>query len=336
MSERLTRALWIEGEAIEMDWTNEIAGCNAMCSDRALSVENRRDCGPRRLGLRAWKCIIGLAGMLLIASAGASPVGPAVPTVVCIDPGHPSEVGSGTSGRGISEISAAWMVALRLRTLLQSQGLRVVLTKTSERQFVKNRDRALIANLAHADYMVRLHCDANAGSGIASYAPDRQGVSGGRRGPSADVIRESQRMARLFHHSMVAALGGSIADRGLHSDMSTKVGASQGALTGSIYSEVPVVLIEMCVLTNRSDEAFIQSERGQAKLAQALDRGILAALGATAPRPDSPFPAAPYAPAPRPSAPRRSAARPGARRRAEHSAAGKGPASSWAPPPPPR
>jgi N-acetylmuramoyl-L-alanine amidase len=48
------------------------------------------------------------------------------------------------------------------------------------------------------------------------------------------------------------------------------VGARQGALTGSIFSQVPVVLIEMAVLTNPQDEAWIEKRENQLLYAQAI------------------------------------------------------------------
>lgn len=198
--------------------------------------------------------------------------------VVCIDPGHPSEVGRGTQGRHITEIQAAWIVAQKLRATLIQRGFTVVMTKTSEYEFVRNRARAETANDAHADYMIRLHCDADAGTGIATYAPDRQGVSDGRRGPSQSVIASSQSMAKVFHRVMIASLHGTLKDRGLLPDTSTAVGGKQGALTGSIYSKVPVVLVEMCVLTNPKDEQFILQPQNQQLLANAMANGIQAAL----------------------------------------------------------
>ena len=198
--------------------------------------------------------------------------------VICLDPGHPSEVGRGTSGRHITEIQAVWKVALKLRSMLQQQGIKVVVTKQSEEQFVRNEERAHIANQAHAALMVRLHCDSDAGSGVATYAPTRQGRNNGKIGPELSVIADSRRMAQIFHPAMIQSLSGSLPDRGLKSDTATQVGGKQGALTGSIYSQVPVLLVEMCVLTNPRDEAFIDSEEGQQRMAQAIADGVTAAL----------------------------------------------------------
>ena len=200
--------------------------------------------------------------------------------VICIDPGHPSEVGVGTQGKRLTELHANWTVALRLRDLLRKDGYRVVMTKASEGEFVRNRRRAEIANGAGADLMVRLHCDGSPRPGFAVYYPDRQGTSGGRTGPTAAVLARTAPLARRFHAALAAGLKGSLVDQGLMSDVRTAVGGRQGALTGSIFSEVPVVLVEMATITLRHDEAFMASEKGQARMAAALADGVRAAVGA--------------------------------------------------------
>jgi N-acetylmuramoyl-L-alanine amidase len=61
-------------------------------------------------------------------------------------------------------------------------------------------------------------------------------------------------------------------------DLATAIGAKQGALTGSIYSQIPVLLVELCVLTNPKDEAFILSSKGRRSLAGALAKAAIAAV----------------------------------------------------------
>ena len=203
---------------------------------------------------------------------------PLAPKVVCIDPGHPSEVGVGTRGKRLTELHAAWTVAVRLRDLLVKDGYRVVMTKSTEKEYVRNRHRAEIANAARADLMVRLHCDASPRVGFAVYYPDRQGTAEGRTGPAVDVIRRTAPLARRFHDALAAGLRGGLTDQGLLSDTKTAVGGKQGALTGSIFSEVPVVLVEMATITLRHDEAFMLSEGGQRRMAESLEAGVAAAL----------------------------------------------------------
>ena len=212
--------------------------------------------------------------MLLIAAA----VGFALAqTTICVDPGHPSEVGVGTQGRRITELHADWVVAGKLRAILQRDGYRVVLTKSSEKEKVLNRRRAEIANGAHAALFLRLHCDAGTAPGFAVYYPAGQGRVGNAAGPSREVLAASLAAARRFYPAMVAALKGKMATRGLHTEMATKIGGRQGALTGSIYSKVPVLLVEMAVLQNAHDDAYIASPEGQEQMAQALAAGVEAA-----------------------------------------------------------
>lgn len=205
---------------------------------------------------------------------------PQMRLVLCIDPGHPSENGSGTRGRHITELDAAWAVSKRLQALLEQRGIQVVLTKNHAHQRVTNRERANMANRVGAALMLRIHCDDGQESGFATYYPGRQGTVNGFRGPSADVIRRSKEGAIAFHPAVIHALAGAVADRGLKTDLQTKFGRRQGALTGSIFSRVPVILVEMAVLQNAHDDRFISSERGQQRMAEALASGAIAAMKA--------------------------------------------------------
>lgn len=199
------------------------------------------------------------------------------PTVV-IDPGHPSEVGVGTQGRRVSELQVAWDVAKELRQVLEERGYRVVMTKSALRERVTNRRRAEIANAARASLMVRLHCDASSGRGFSVYYPDRQGTVDGVTGPSKRVLAKTAPLARRFYAAMAKELEGKLPSEGLRTDRQTAVGGRQGALTGSIYSRVPSVLVEMVVLTNPKDEAFILSRSGRRSMVRALAGGVDAAL----------------------------------------------------------
>lgn len=197
---------------------------------------------------------------------------------VCIDPGHPSEVGEGTRGKSVSEIHVAWVVAKRLQGELTKRGIRVVMTKTSERQFVRNMDRSKIANACHADLFLRLHCDSASGSGFTTYFPDRQGTVNGHRGPDQALLERIGPIAKRFQRTLATDLKGFLKDNGLKSDLDTAVGSRQGALTGSIYAKTPVVLVEMCVLTNPKDEAKVTTAEGQSRLARALADAAVRAI----------------------------------------------------------
>lgn len=197
---------------------------------------------------------------------------------ICVDPGHPSEVGIGTQGKHISEVHAVWLVARKLQAELVKRGFNVVLTKSAERQKVTNKRRAEIANAANADLFLRLHCDAGSKPGFATYYPGASGRVKGVTGPSNTVLARSKQAGRLFHPVVARSLAGFVSDRGLHTEMGTAIGAKQGALTGSIYSKVPVLLVELAVLQNKHDDEFIATDQGQSIYAAALANGVEAVL----------------------------------------------------------
>jgi len=197
------------------------------------------------------------------------------PTILCIDPGHPSEVNDAlTVQNGTTENHCNWVVALKLRPLLERAGCRVVMTKRAEREKVTNRRRAEIANASGAALMIRLHCDTGRGSGFCVYYPDAAGRHEGVAGPPAAVRRESRRAALALRAALAEGLKGDLRDNGAKTDRSTAVGGRYGALIGSIHARVPAVTVEMVFLSSKADAAFIKSEAGQQKLARALADGI--------------------------------------------------------------
>jgi N-acetylmuramoyl-L-alanine amidase len=214
------------------------------------------------------------AALLIAAACGPARQSP-TSTVIAIDPGHPSETSSGAEVQnGTTEVHIAWEVAQKLRDSLRARGYSVVMTKSSEMQMVRNVERAEIGNRAGAALMVRLHCDASSDSGYALYYPDRQGTAEGRTGPSADVMRRSAAAAESLHAGMAPLLAGLLKNGGVRGDSKTLVGSRQGALTGSIFSDIPVVLIEMVTLSNAHDASFIKSDDGRTLMARAIADGV--------------------------------------------------------------
>jgi hypothetical protein len=111
---------------------------------------------------------------------------------------------------------------------------------------VRNAERAHIANDGGAALMVRLHCDVGSGTGFTLYFPDRQGTAEGRTGPTRAVMERSRRAALVLDSAMAAELAPRyLRDGGVLGDSRTAIGSRQGALTGSIFSRVPVVTVEM-------------------------------------------------------------------------------------------
>lgn len=201
---------------------------------------------------------------------------------VCIDPGHPSENSDGRELlNGLREVEVVWAVAQQLQKLLEENGYAVVLTKTSLGELVTNKRRAEIANEAAADLMLRLHADSEGPSGFTIYHPRKRGKTKGFEGPSPAVIEASGRVAKAFHRAVAAELGGQLKDNGVKGDEQTFIGGKQGALTGSIYSEVPALLVEICNLAKPQDAKWITEPANQRALARALLAGVTAVANST-------------------------------------------------------
>lgn len=226
-------------------------------------------------------CMIMIILMFSVLAPGYSAVKtlPLEGKVICIDPGHPSEVSAGSGKQnGTTEVLMNWEVALKLKkTLEEKYGATVVMTKSKIDEKVTNKRRAEIANEANADVEIRLHCDSETSGkkrGIAVFYPDKQGtVKNGTKGPSKGVIKESGLLAQAIGKEF-DLIKKELPSNGVKTDADTYIGSQQGALTGSIYSKVPVALVEMVFLSNAKDAQFIKKSINQQKLADVFAKGI--------------------------------------------------------------
>jgi len=216
---------------------------------------------------------------LLVAALLLAIAPPISAQVVCLDPGHPSEISAGAVVGRLSENHLDWVIANQVRKNLESEGVTVVLTKQREDQVVTNRQRAERANRAHALLFVRLHCDVGSGHGFTWYYPDHAGTKDGVTGPPSSICEQSRKLAETMNEVMIPLLAGALAGNPIKTDAATHVGSTQGGvLTGSIFARVPTALIEMCYLNRKQDARYIASQQGQSNMAKALAAGIMAYL----------------------------------------------------------
>ncbi len=200
--------------------------------------------------------------------------------LVCIDPGHPSENGAGTKGKSVTEVELVWDLSLKTKEFLRRSGVKVVLTKSKESEKVTNKERATIANESGAQLLLRVHADAGKHSGFGTFYPDKSAKVGGVYGSSQKVLSGSAVAAKAFHREVIDQLKDFLKDAGLKTDRATAIGSKQGALTGSVFSKIPVILVETCVLSNPVDEAKVATREGRLKIAEAMAKGIIKALKA--------------------------------------------------------
>jgi N-acetylmuramoyl-L-alanine amidase len=222
---------------------------------------------------------------LLVALPVSAASGQSAPVVV-IDPGHDLRAnpatepispgssarkikdGGGTRGvvSGLTEAELNLRVALRLRTLLERAGVRVVMTRTETvGTSIGNVARARIANRAGAALFLRIHAD---GSTDPSARGTHTLYPALRRGWTDDVYASSKRAARTVQSELVRALG--FPDRGLQ---------ERSDFTGFNWADVPVILVEMGFMTNATEDRLLATSAYQRRAAVGLCRGALRYLG---------------------------------------------------------
>jgi N-acetylmuramoyl-L-alanine amidase len=222
--------------------------------------------------------VLGLFVLLVLLPAAQAAGTP----VVVIDPGHDlranlvtEAIGPGSSTRkikdgggtrgvvsGLTEAELNIRVSLRLRPLLERAGVHVVMTRTRNAgPSMGNIARARIANRARAGLFLRIHADG-------STDPKSRGTHtlypALRRGWTDDVYATSKRAAVVVQRDLVRALG--FPDRGLH---------ERSDFTGFNWADVPVILVEMGFMTNRTDDRLLATAAYQQRAAVGLCRGTL-------------------------------------------------------------
>lgn len=235
------------------------------------------------------------AALAVMAALAASIPSPAASTaaaapslagkVVTIDPGHnggnashPDEInklvpmgggktkacdttGTETNDGKLTEFAFALDVALRLRTILQSQGAKVVMTRTTSLGVGPCIDeRARIGNAAHSDAAISIHGDGGPPSGRGFHVIRPKGVSGQSKPllAASDLLGRRVRTAlRAKGYRPATYIG--IAGLDLRDD-----------LGGLNLSKVPKVLVEMGNMRNSADATLMKSPAQRQRMAVAL------------------------------------------------------------------
>jgi N-acetylmuramoyl-L-alanine amidase len=236
------------------------------------------------------RALVGLVvALVVVVSAGTS--GAASGTVVVVDAGHDQYAnpdtepigpgsstqkikdGGGTTGvvSGLREVDLNMRVALRVRSLLQRAGVRVVMTRTRTAGVsMGNIARARIANRSGAALFLRIHADGSsdpAARGTHVLYPALRG------GWTDDVYAASKRAATVVQSETRRALG--FPDRGIQ---------ERTDFTGFNWADVPVILVEMGFMTNPTEDRLLATPAYQRRAAVGMCRGTLRFLGRPAAR----------------------------------------------------
>lgn len=229
---------------------------------------------------------LGAALVVAAAALAGASAARGAPPVVVVDPGHDLRAnpvtepigpgsatrkikdGGGTRGvvTGTPEAELNLAVALRLRSLLQRAGVRVVMTRTrTAGTSVGNIARAGIANRAHAALFLRIHAD---GGPTPSARGTHTLYPALRDGWTDDVYAASRRAAEIVQAELLRALG--FPDRGLQ---------ERSDFTGFNWADVPVIMVEMGFMTSPIEDRLLAKGAVRQRAALGLCRGTLRFLG---------------------------------------------------------
>lgn len=240
--------------------------------------------------IKLYSVILGLAAILLVLCSFAMPDFPTytlekmaddkndkteenhvpvfsgenVPYVV-IDPGHGGydEGGSSSDGR-IVENEFDLMVSNKIKVLLEKEGIKVLMTRTSDdvswpsNNIEDLQARLDIATNAGADLMVSIHCNSS--------DVDPLDVSG-----SEVYANSKQANSVSLAESIVASLD----------ELEPKLpsrGVKQGALHLLTFNTIPTVIVEMGFLSNPDDVNYLLNEETQNQLCKKIAEGIIKEL----------------------------------------------------------
>ncbi|HWI62626.1 MAG TPA: N-acetylmuramoyl-L-alanine amidase, partial [Symbiobacteriaceae bacterium] len=189
---------------------------------------------------------------------------------VVIDPGHGGEETGAVGPGGHIEKDINLAVGLRLKTVLEQAGAKVLITRTEdtrvlprerwgeatstvERTQLDLAARSAVANGAGADLFVSVH--ANGGP------PGDGGTEVYWASSNLNALL-SQKLAGIAQQELLAALG--LSDRG----------AKQRPFNVIRMSDAPGMLVEMGFMTDPGEEQLLASAHGQQAAAEAIAKAV--------------------------------------------------------------
>lgn len=192
------------------------------------------------------------------ASTAERPVVPAtLPTVpngrvvVVIDPGHGGRDPGAVGINGLQEKQVIFPISLRVAELLESQGVTVVLTRTTD-STLDLQARVDIAERARGNVFVSIHANA-----ISLSRPDVNGVE------TYYASESGRRLAATIQANMLAATG--MNDRGV----------KQARFYVIRRTSMPAALVEVGFVTGAQDAPRLADPAWRETAANAIARGIL-------------------------------------------------------------
>lgn len=217
--------------------------------------------------------------------------------VVAIDAGHGGDDPGAHGPKGTQEKKVVLSIAKKLAALIdKTAGMKAVLVRTGD-YYIGLRKRMQIARKAKADLFISIHADAFTNSkvrGASVYTLSRRGASS----EAARLLAKNENAADLVGGVSLADKDDVLAIVLMDLSQTATKEASKNVAAkilknfkaiGRLHSknvqkaefmvlkspDIPSILIETAFISNPSEEKKLKSSRHQAKMANAIYRGVL-------------------------------------------------------------
>lgn len=232
------------------------------------------------------------------AVATRAPTVPGRDIVVAIDAGHGGEDPGAIGPSGVKEKDIVLQIARQLHRVLEAEkGIKPVLVRNGD-YFLALASRREIARKKHrADLFVSIHADAftnRKAAGASVFALSRSGATSTLARVLAEKENQSDLIGGVSLEDKDDTLASVLADLAMEGSMehSMKVGSAVLHEMGRITplhkkrmeqagfavlksADIPSILVETGFISNPGEERNLRSQAHQAKLAQAISRGII-------------------------------------------------------------
>jgi len=237
-----------------------------------------------------------------VASAVEAQPHPKRDIIVAVDAGHGGEDPGASGPDGTHEKDVVLEIARKLKQRFdQTPGFKAFLTRDGD-YYVGLRQRTLIARQQKADFFVSIHADAvrsRQPSGSSVYALSQGGATsetarwlaasenqsdliGGVDGSLSLDDKDEVLRGVLLDLTMTATMNDSLATGGQVLDQLGRINklhkssVEQAGFVVLKSPDIPSLLVETGFISNPREEAQLKSSSHQAKLAQAVYKGIVA------------------------------------------------------------
>lgn len=210
---------------------------------------------------------------------------------IVVDAGHGGKDTGAVGPHGVREKDMTLSIARKVRARLTALGFQVVMTRTRD-TFVSLDERTRIANEAHADVFVSIHCNAARRRKLQGVETWTLNVSGDRYSARLAAFENAEAERTVSDLRLILADLATKANAGDARDLAQSVqsslvrtlrsrvgrvrdhGVKQALFYVLLGTHMPSILVETGFISNPAEESRLKSSRFQEGTAEAIARGL--------------------------------------------------------------